>query len=121
MCSAVATGLDELLTSKLHLVDLAGSERSKRSGASGTRLKEMVSVNQVGVGGVADVMMMMMMMMMLYEVWGLVKMMIQMRRRLRVLGFLQRDGQHEQALVVHAGMVVPIPCPCPCDIMPLAC
>ena len=33
--------------SKISLVDLAGSERAKRTGASGTRLKESVGINQV--------------------------------------------------------------------------
>lgn len=32
---------------KISLVDLAGSERAKRTGASGTRLKESVGINQV--------------------------------------------------------------------------
>lgn len=35
---------------KISLVDLAGSERAKRTGASGTRLKESVGINQVGGG-----------------------------------------------------------------------
>lgn len=34
------------IKAKLHLVDLAGSERAKRTGASGTRLKESVGINQ---------------------------------------------------------------------------
>lgn len=33
-------------TSRIHLVDLAGSERAKRTGASGDRLKEGVSINK---------------------------------------------------------------------------
>jgi hypothetical protein len=35
------------IQAKISLVDLAGSERAKRTGASGTRLKESVGINQV--------------------------------------------------------------------------
>lgn len=35
----------EVLTAKFHFVDLAGSERLKRSGATGRRVKESISIN----------------------------------------------------------------------------
>ena len=35
----------ESLTAKLHFVDLAGSERLKRTGATGDRAKEGISIN----------------------------------------------------------------------------
>ena len=35
----------EQLTAKLHFVDLAGSERLKRTGATGDRAKEGISIN----------------------------------------------------------------------------
>jgi kinesin family protein 4/21/27 len=35
----------ETLTSKFHFVDLAGSERLKRTGATGERAKEGISIN----------------------------------------------------------------------------
>ena len=35
----------ETLTAKLHFVDLAGSERLKRTGATGDRAKEGISIN----------------------------------------------------------------------------
>jgi len=35
----------EVLTAKFHFVDLAGSERLKRSGATGRRAKESISIN----------------------------------------------------------------------------
>ncbi len=35
----------EELSSKLHFVDLAGSERLKRTGATGDRAKEGISIN----------------------------------------------------------------------------
>jgi kinesin family protein 4/21/27 len=34
-----------VLTAKLHFVDLAGSERLKRTGATGDRAKEGISIN----------------------------------------------------------------------------
>jgi hypothetical protein len=34
-----------VLTAKLHFVDLAGSERLKRTGATGERAKEGISIN----------------------------------------------------------------------------
>eukprot|EP00656_Telonema_subtile_P014310 TRINITY_DN17318_c0_g1_i2.p1 TRINITY_DN17318_c0_g1~~TRINITY_DN17318_c0_g1_i2.p1 ORF type:complete len:525 (+),score=114.12 TRINITY_DN17318_c0_g1_i2:254-1828(+) len=37
---------NEFISAKFHLVDLAGSERNKRTGASGQRFKESVSINQ---------------------------------------------------------------------------
>jgi len=36
---------DEILTSKFHFVDLAGSERLKKTGATGDRMKEGISIN----------------------------------------------------------------------------
>ena len=43
----------ESLTAKFHFVDLAGSERLKRTGATGERAKEGISINcgLVRVGG----------------------------------------------------------------------
>ncbi|KAK3289430.1 hypothetical protein CYMTET_3141 [Cymbomonas tetramitiformis] len=38
-------GAQEYTTAKFHLVDLAGSERNKKTGASGTRFKESVTIN----------------------------------------------------------------------------
>jgi len=35
----------ETLTAKFHFVDLAGSERLKRTGATGERAKESISIN----------------------------------------------------------------------------
>lgn len=35
----------EVLTAKFHFVDLAGSERLKRTGATGRRAKESISIN----------------------------------------------------------------------------
>jgi len=35
----------EMLTAKFHFVDLAGSERLKRTGATGNRAKEGISIN----------------------------------------------------------------------------
>lgn len=35
----------ETLTAKFHFVDLAGSERLKRTGATGDRAKEGISIN----------------------------------------------------------------------------
>ena len=35
----------ETLTAKFHFVDLAGSERLKRTGATGNRAKEGISIN----------------------------------------------------------------------------
>ena len=35
----------ETLTAKFHFVDLAGSERMKRTGATGDRAKEGISIN----------------------------------------------------------------------------
>lgn len=35
----------ETLTAKFHFVDLAGSERLKRTGATGERAKEGISIN----------------------------------------------------------------------------
>lgn len=35
----------EVLTAKFHFVDLAGSERLKRTGATGDRAKEGISIN----------------------------------------------------------------------------
>lgn len=35
----------EVLTAKFHFVDLAGSERLKRTGATGERAKEGISIN----------------------------------------------------------------------------
>ena len=35
----------ETLTAKFHFVDLAGSERLKRTGATGDRQKEGISIN----------------------------------------------------------------------------
>jgi kinesin family protein 4/21/27 len=35
----------ETLSAKLHFVDLAGSERLKRTGATGDRAKEGISIN----------------------------------------------------------------------------
>ena len=35
----------ETLTAKFHFVDLAGSERLKRTGATGDRVKESISIN----------------------------------------------------------------------------
>lgn len=35
----------EMLTAKFHFVDLAGSERLKRTGATGDRAKEGISIN----------------------------------------------------------------------------
>lgn len=35
----------EILTAKFHFVDLAGSERLKRTGATGERAKEGISIN----------------------------------------------------------------------------
>lgn len=34
------------IRAKFHLVDLAGSERAKRTGATGSRFKESVTINQ---------------------------------------------------------------------------
>jgi len=34
------------MAAKFHLVDLAGSERIKKTGATGTRLKEGISINK---------------------------------------------------------------------------
>ena len=42
--SAPGTEL-EVLTAKFHFVDLAGSERLKRTGATGDRQKEGISIN----------------------------------------------------------------------------
>jgi kinesin family protein 4/21/27 len=44
---ATSTGGDDLetLTAKFHFVDLAGSERLKRTGATGDRAKEGISIN----------------------------------------------------------------------------
>eukprot|EP00462_Mataza_sp_D1_P023278 CAMPEP_0175134036 /NCGR_PEP_ID=MMETSP0087-20121206/7968_1 /TAXON_ID=136419 /ORGANISM="Unknown Unknown, Strain D1" /LENGTH=1195 /DNA_ID=CAMNT_0016416579 /DNA_START=15 /DNA_END=3602 /DNA_ORIENTATION=+ len=36
---------DETITSKFHFVDLAGSERAKKTGATGARMKEGISIN----------------------------------------------------------------------------
>lgn len=41
-----ASSTTKIISSKLHLVDLAGSERAKRTGATGSRLKESVGINQ---------------------------------------------------------------------------
>ncbi len=38
--------MNSFIQSKISLVDLAGSERAKRTGATGTRLKESVGINQ---------------------------------------------------------------------------
>jgi len=44
--STVSTGTEfETLTAKFHFVDLAGSERLKRTGATGDRAKEGISIN----------------------------------------------------------------------------
>ena len=47
--SALSTSTDgaefETLTAKFHFVDLAGSERLKRTGATGDRAKEGISIN----------------------------------------------------------------------------
>ena len=40
----------EVLHTKLHFVDLAGSERLKRTGATGDRAKEGISINSGLVG-----------------------------------------------------------------------
>ena len=40
-----AVGDFETLTAKLHFVDLAGSERLKRTGATGDRAREGISIN----------------------------------------------------------------------------
>lgn len=52
----------ETLTAKFHFVDLAGSERLKRTGATGERAKEGISINcglvgrgQGGAGGLGTV------------------------------------------------------------------
>lgn len=43
---AAPTGTEyETLTAKFHFVDLAGSERLKRTGATGERAKEGISIN----------------------------------------------------------------------------
>eukprot|EP00657_Telonema_sp_P-1_P010476 TRINITY_DN4923_c0_g1_i1.p1 TRINITY_DN4923_c0_g1~~TRINITY_DN4923_c0_g1_i1.p1 ORF type:complete len:177 (-),score=40.59 TRINITY_DN4923_c0_g1_i1:92-622(-) len=46
--TACASGkhAQEFISAKFHLVDLAGSERNKRTGATGQRFKEAVSINQ---------------------------------------------------------------------------
>ena len=38
-------GMPDSLKAKFHLVDLAGSERAKKTGATGERMKEGVSIN----------------------------------------------------------------------------
>ena len=38
--------LEEFMVAKFHFVDLAGSERLKRTGASGTTMKEGISINK---------------------------------------------------------------------------
>lgn len=43
--SGIAGGDLETLTSKFHFVDLAGSERLKRTGATGERAREGISIN----------------------------------------------------------------------------
>lgn len=44
--STVSSGTEfETLTAKFHFVDLAGSERLKRTGATGDRAKEGISIN----------------------------------------------------------------------------
>lgn len=45
--NAQSSGTDdyEMLTAKFHFVDLAGSERLKRTGATGDRAKEGISIN----------------------------------------------------------------------------
>ena len=42
----------EILSAKFHFVDLAGSERLKRTGATGERAKEGISINCGLVSGV---------------------------------------------------------------------
>lgn len=42
---AVSLNEFETLTAKFHFVDLAGSERLKRTGATGDRAKEGISIN----------------------------------------------------------------------------
>jgi hypothetical protein len=37
---------EEFMVAKFHFVDLAGSERAKRTGATGTTLKEGISINK---------------------------------------------------------------------------
>ena len=48
-CAAQQPGANsedfEMLTAKFHFVDLAGSERLKRTGATGDRAKEGISIN----------------------------------------------------------------------------
>uniref|UniRef100_A0A915AUK8 Kinesin motor domain-containing protein n=1 Tax=Parascaris univalens TaxID=6257 RepID=A0A915AUK8_PARUN len=44
-CAANAPSEFEILTAKFHFVDLAGSERLKRTGATGERAKEGISIN----------------------------------------------------------------------------
>lgn len=44
----------EVLTAKFHFVDLAGSERLKRTGATGRRAKESISINSGLVSDAAD-------------------------------------------------------------------
>lgn len=51
---ATNTGTRSALNGTLHLVDLAGSERLERSGVSGERLKETVSINKT-LSSLADV------------------------------------------------------------------
>ena len=38
--------IDEFMTAKFHFVDLAGSERAKKTGATGSTLKEGISINK---------------------------------------------------------------------------
>jgi kinesin family protein 4/21/27 len=51
----------EQLTAKFHFVDLAGSERLKRTGATGERAKEGISINCGLVSLYSQVMMYMVM------------------------------------------------------------
>ncbi|VDK25898.1 unnamed protein product [Anisakis simplex] len=44
-CAASSQSEFEILTAKFHFVDLAGSERLKRTGATGDRAKEGISIN----------------------------------------------------------------------------
>ena len=50
--SSVEDGDVEILTAKFHFVDLAGSERLKRTGATGERAKEGISINCGLVSGI---------------------------------------------------------------------
>ena len=43
---AETADVQEFMTAKFHFVDLAGSERAKRTGATGSTLKEGISINQ---------------------------------------------------------------------------